>query len=88
MSDKTLFNQDLILNKLTVNNFSLIGNLVSNIIPNANVTYQIGNAAFELLTVYASNIDISGNINLGTQTISSNNDGVILFKVRVCLRFS
>jgi len=65
-------------NKLTVNNFALVGNLVSNIIPNANVTYQIGNAAFELLTVYSSNINLSGNINLGAQTISSNNDGVIL----------
>jgi hypothetical protein len=62
---------------LSALDLSLTGNVRTNIVPNANATLNLGNSAHRFATVYANVLDISGNITLGTQTISSNTYGVI-----------
>ena len=57
---------------VSTNNFSITGDITGNIIPSANVTYDIGNATHAFKDLY-----LSGNsIYIGAQTISSNATGI------------
>ena len=41
------------------------GNVTSNLLPNANVTHDLGNATLRWDNVYAGNVDASGNLTIG-----------------------
>ena len=59
-------------NLISTKDFGITGNITGNLIPSANVTYNIGNATNAFKDLY-----LSGNsIYLGTQTISSNATGI------------
>jgi hypothetical protein len=55
-----------------ITDFSITGNVIGNLLPSANVTYNLGSS-----TAQWKDLFLSGNsINLGTQTISSDSAGV------------
>ena len=57
---------------LTTNNFSIGGNVIGNLIPSANVTYNLGSSSYLWKDLY-----LSGNsIYLGAQTVTANATGV------------
>jgi len=62
------------LPNLNAGNITVTGNIIGNLIPNANATYNLGNASNQWKELY-----LTGNsIYLGAQTISSNANGVIV----------
>jgi len=60
------------VNLVSTKDFGITGNITGNLIPSANVTYNIGDATHAFKDLY-----LSGNsIYLGAQTISSNATGI------------
>lgn len=51
---------------------NVTGNVTSDLLPNANLTHDLGNATLRWDTVYAGNLDASGNLTIGGD-ISANN---------------
>ena len=43
----------------------MTGNVTSNLLPNANVTHDLGNATLRWENAYVGNIDASGNLTIG-----------------------
>lgn len=62
---------------LSAVDLNLSGNLTSNLIPNANVTLNLGNSASRFNNAYIRSVIASSNVKIGTQTLSANTDGVI-----------
>jgi hypothetical protein len=57
---------------LTAKDFSIVGNVIGNLIPSANATYNLGSSSYLWKDLY-----LAGNsLYLGAQTISSNATGV------------
>lgn len=62
---------------LSAVDLNLSGNLTSNLIPNANVTLNLGNTAARFNNAYVRSVIASSNVKIGTQTLSANTEGVV-----------
>ena len=62
---------------LSAVDLNLSGNLTSNLIPNANVTLNLGNNAARFNNAYVRSVIVSSNVKIGTQTLSANTEGVV-----------
>jgi len=51
---------------------NVTGNVTSDLLPNANLTHDLGNATLRWDNVYAGNVDVSGNVTT-TGNLSANN---------------
>jgi hypothetical protein len=63
---------------------NVTGNVINDLLPNANVTHDLGNATLRWQTVYVGNVDATGNITT-TGNLEANNFSANLFTANVAV---